>query len=72
MKPENLLQKLKEHKPIVVNYGKGQLSGEDIKEPAYYDEDIKKYVSETGIWDTNLLIEIARGEVEDTSIELEG
>lgn len=72
MKLENLLQRLKEHKPIVVNYGKGYFTDADVKEEAYYDENKKKYVSETGVWDTNLLIEIARGEVENTSIELEG
>ena len=62
---------LKEHKPIVVNYGKGFLSDEDIKEKAYYDEEIKKYRSETGIWGNKLLREIVRGEVEGMSVEVE-
>ena len=69
---KKVFEHLSQHKAIVVNYGKGQLSGEDIKEPAYYDENIQKYVSETGIWSNGLLRQIARGEVEDTSIELEG
>ena len=69
---KKVFEHLSQHKPIVVNYGKGQLSGKDIKEPAYYDETIQKYVSETGIWSNGLLRQIARGEVEDTSIELEG
>lgn len=69
---EKIFNHLKEHKPIVVNYGKGYFSDEDIKEKAYYDEDIQKYRSETGIWGNKLLRQIARGEVEETRIELEG
>lgn len=61
---------LKEHKPIVINYGKGYLSNDDIKEIAYYDEEKQKYVSETGIWSNKLLKEIANDEVENIKIEL--
>lgn len=69
---EKIFKHLHEHKPIIINYGKGYFSEEDIKEQAYYDEDIQKYRSETGIWGNNLLRQIARGEVEETRIELEG
>ena len=71
MKQEDLLKKLREHQTIVVNYGKGILSDNDIKEIAYYDDRIQKYRSNTGIWDTKLLIDIIKGEVENTSIEME-
>lgn len=71
MKQEDLLKRLKEHQPIVVNYGKGILSDKEIKEPAYWDEEKNMYASETGYWDTKLLIEIAQGKVEDTKLELE-
>lgn len=70
MKQENLLKKLREHQPIIVNYGKGYISDEDIKEKAIWDNNKNAYISETGIWDTKLLIEIARGEVENTTIEI--
>ncbi len=71
MKQEDLLKKLKEHQPIIVNYGKGFISDGDVKEKAEWDEEINAYRSETGIWDTKLLIEIAQGKVDDTSLELE-
>lgn len=61
---------MKEHKPIIVNYGKGYLSDEDVKEVAYYDEEIQKYRSDTGIWSNKLLREILNGEVENTTIEI--
>ena len=67
---EKIFNHLKEHKPIIVNYGKGYLSDKEVKEPAYFDDEIKKYRSETGIWGNKLLREIARGEVEKYSIEL--
>lgn len=67
---EKIFNHLKEHKPIIVNYGKGILSNEDVREEAYYDEEIKKYRSETGIWSNKLLKEIVRGEVEKTTIEI--
>lgn len=69
---EKIFKHLHEHKPIIINYGKGYFSGEDIKEKAYYDENIQKYRSETGIWGNNLLRQIVRGEVEETRVELEG
>ena len=65
-----IFEHLKEHKPIIVNYGKGYFSNKDVREPAYWDDKIQKYRSETGIWSNNLLKEIARGEVENTTIEL--
>ena len=70
MKQENLLKKLREHQPIIVNYGKSEFEDRDIKEPAICDEKRNAYVSETGIWDTKLLIEIARGEVKNTTLEI--
>lgn len=80
MKQEDLLKKLKEHQPIIVNYGKPiivnhdgrKFEDVDIKETAIWDDKQNAYISETGIWDTRLLIEIARGEVKDTSIEKVG
>lgn len=67
---EKIFNHLKEHKPIIVNYGKGYFHDEDVKEEAYYDETIQKYRSLTGIWGNKLLREIARGEVDGCSIEL--
>ena len=55
--------------PIIVNYGKAFINGGDIKEPAYWDEKQNTYTSQTGVWDLKLLYEIARGEVEETTIE---
>ena len=68
---EKIFKHLHEHKPIIVNYGKGYFSNEDVKEKAYYDEKIQKYRGEIGIWGNKLLREIARGEVENTSIEID-
>lgn len=67
---EKIFNHLKEHKPIIVNYGKGYFTDNEIKEVAYYDEKMQKYRSETGIWSNQLLREIAKGEVENTSIEI--
>ena len=67
---EKIFEHLRQHKPIIVNYGKGYFTDKDIKEPAYYDEKIQKYRSETGIWSNKLLKEIVNGEVENTSIEI--
>ena len=61
---------LQEHKPIIVNYGKGYFSDEDIKEVAYYDEEIQKYRSQTGIWSNKLLRQIANNEIENIKIEI--
>lgn len=71
MKNEKVLKAIDEHKPLIVNYGKGILSGLDIKEPAVWDDLKNVYTSETGIWSTKLLKEIARGEVEGATIEFE-
>lgn len=67
---EKIFNHLKEHKPIIVNYGKGYFTNNEIKEVAYYDEKMQKYRSEAGIWSNQLLREIAKGEVENTSIEI--
>ena len=67
---KKIFNHLKEHKPIIVNYGKGYFTNNEIKEVAYYDEKMQKYRSETGIWSNQLLREIAKGEVENTSIEI--
>lgn len=58
------------HESFIVNYGKGLFTDEDIKEEAYWDEDKQAYASETGYWNMKLLYEIARGEVENTSVEI--
>lgn len=68
---KNLFKHLHEHKPIVINYGKGYFTDNDVREKAYYNENIQKYVSDTGIWSNNLLRQIIRGEVENVKIELE-
>ena len=71
MMNDTIFNHLKEHKPITINYGKGYFSDEDVKETAYYDNEIQKYRSETGIWSNKLIREISRGEVENTEIEVE-
>lgn len=74
MKTENSLDKLKmaikNHEPFVVNYGKGELTGNDIKEITYWNTSKNKYDSETGQWSTELLMEIAKGKIPGYSIEL--
>lgn len=73
-KTEDLLKKLKEaiknHEPIIVNYGKGYISGEDVKELTFWSNEKNRYISETGQWSTELLLDIIKGKVEDVSIEL--
>lgn len=69
---KNLFNHLKQHKPIIVNYGKGYFSDKDVREVAYFDDYLQKYCSETGVWGNALLRQIARGEVENTKIELGG
>ena len=71
MMTKKVFKQLHEHKPIIINYGKGYFTDEDIKEKAYYNEDLQMYVSETGIWGNKLLKQIFRGDVENTKIELE-
>lgn len=70
MMMEKIFNHLKEHKPIIVNYGKGNFTEKDIKEKSYYDEKIQKYRGELGIWSNKLLREIVRGEVEGVTIEI--
>lgn len=70
MMTEKIFNHLKEHKRIIVNYGKGYFSENDVKEEAYYDESIQKYRSLTGVWSNKLLREIARGEIDGYSIEI--
>ena len=67
---EKIFNHINEHKPIIVNYGKGTITEEDVKEEAYYDESIQKYRGEMGIWSNKLLREIVRGEVEGVKIEI--
>lgn len=68
---EKIFKHLSEHKPIIINYGKGIIKpDEDVKEECYYDESIQKYKGELGVWSNKLLREIARGEVEDITIEI--
>lgn len=75
MKTKNSLEELKvaieQHKPLLVNYGKGFLSDNDVIDHATWDESIGKYRDEIGIWDTKLLLEVAQGKVDDTTLELE-
>ena len=66
---KDLLTRLEDHKPIIVNYGKGFLSDKEIKEESVWDDSKKAYISQTGTWDINLLIEIALGNIEGVSIE---
>ena len=74
-KTKNSLEELKvaieQHKPLLVNYGKGYFTDKDILDHATWDESIGKYRDDTGIWDTKLLLEIAQGKVDDTTLELE-
>ena len=65
-----MLQRLKEHKPIIINYGKGILTDEDVRDYATWDDEIQKYRDDTGIWSTELLLEIIKGNVENTKIEI--
>lgn len=63
------LKKLKDscvnHEDLVVDFGNG------LKEELYYDEKIKNYRGkQIGIWSIKLLAEIARGEVENISLEV--
>lgn len=74
MKTDDSLKKLKDaiknHEPIIVNYGKGYFSNEDIKEITFWSKDKNRYVSETGQWSTELLLDIIKGKIENLSIEL--
>lgn len=70
MMKDIVFNRLKEHKPIIVNYGKGIISNEEIKEVAYYDDKIQKYRSETGIWSNKLLREILNNEIKNMKLEI--
>lgn len=74
-KIKNSLEELKvaieKHKPLIVNYGKGYYSDNDVLDHATWDDSIGKYRDSTGVWDTKLLLEIAQGKVDDTTLELE-
>lgn len=64
-KLKQLKMALTEHKNMVVDFGNG------LSEELYYDEEINEYRGkEIGIWALNLLLEIARGEVENTLLEV--
>ena len=67
MKEENL-KKLKmaltEHKGLIIDFGDG------VTEELYFDEEIQKYRGQAiGIWTMKLLLEIAKEEVENTSLK---
>lgn len=66
----DLLKQLEEHKPIIINYGKGYYTEEDIKDYAKWDDKLNTYRDETGIWKIELLIDIAKGYVEGTKLEI--
>lgn len=70
---EDLLKKFEEviskHQPFIVNYGKSDYADKDIKELSTWDDEKKLYSSETGYWGFELLYEIVRGEVPNTTIE---
>lgn len=61
---------IKNHEPIIINYGKGYITQEDIKEVTLWNSEKNRYISETGQWSADLLQDIARGEVPNISIEL--
>lgn len=65
-----LFNHLKEHKPIIINYGKGIITDKEIKEVATYDETIQKYRSDTGIWSNKLLRQILNNEIKNIKIEI--
>ena len=67
---EELIKIINNKQDFIVNYGKGYFSDKDVKELAYWDEEIKAYRGETGIWSMELLYQIAKGEVKNTSIEI--
>lgn len=64
-KLKQLKMALTERKNMVVDFENG------LSEELYYDEEINEYRGkEIGIWALNLLLEIARGEVKNTSLEV--
>lgn len=74
MKQEDLLMRLKEHKPLIINFGKGYCySRDDITEKIKWDNEENEYVGETfGVWKLSMLLEIAKGNVKDTRLEIGG
>lgn len=66
----DLLQWMENRNPITINYGKGYFTDKDVKDYATWDEKEQKYRDTTGLWSMKLLLEIARGEVENTKIEM--
>ena len=56
--------------PIIINYGKGYITQEEIKEVTFWNSEKNRYISETGQWSIDLLKDIANGEVPNVSIEL--
>ena len=65
-----LLNAIENKRPLIINYGKGKLSNNDIKDYAYWNDERQAYVDETGYWDIELLLDIAKGEIENIRIEL--
>ena len=53
-----------------MNYGKGYLGDYDVKDLARWNDEIGRYVDSTGIWSTELLLEIAQGKVKNMSVEV--
>ena len=70
MTQKNLLKQLEEHKPIIINYGKGYYTDEDLKDYAKWDEEKNTYKDDAGIWKIELLIDIAKGNIEGTKLEI--
>lgn len=64
------LEAINNKQPIIINYGKGYFTDNDIKDYATWDYEKQAYTDETGIWNNELLIEIAKGEVEGMRLEL--
>lgn len=73
MNKENLLtkylEKINNKEPITINYGKSEYSDQYIKDYAIYDYQENCYRDETGMWNTELLIEIAKNEVPGITLE---
>ncbi len=61
---KQLLMALTEHRPLEVDYGDG------IFDYPVWDSEINAYRDDTGIWGMKLLVEIAKGEVENTSLSV--
>lgn len=53
------------HRKLIVDFGDG------ITEELYFDNEIQKYRGQAvGIWSMELLIEIAKGEVDSTTLRV--